>query len=372
MSDELRSSIKKIVVLPTTSPVNQGIAGSYEKQTPGLLDGAADGRRVGTISKDIGPIVYTQRFPLLELAGMLVGGISGDAKRRIQDFQDALTEDLAQAAGDPLSNDALASDVFWGIRNVPNLDAKVFALTTPIPGDTDAILYVSMSDIIINVQQKNAIITTSAAASVRRMSDGAHVFDKQVQYQDKGELKDWTKDNNMLWRDYANFARHYIAREISAEVFERVEVQHELRPKETDSVDRVKKNDWQGVSKSMSPTLAWESVYKGSDSYGSWASEIDESDIFYEVEIYDMHRRIYSAKQIPDPSHTVGIELPCKTPLRWSVRPSYHVGGDTKYGEWMRFNVDADSGNGNVGKNIAEAPAYLYDFASLQIKCRRR
>lgn len=372
MSDALRTSIKKIVVLPTTSPVSQGIAGSYEKQTPGLLNGADDGRRIGTFSKDIGPVVFVQRFPVLELAGMLFGGISGDAKRRIQNFHDALTEDLAQAAGDPLSNDALASDVFWGIRDVPDLDAKVFALTTPIPGDTDSILYVSMTDIIINVQDKNAIITTSASASVRRMSDGAHVYEKQVQYQDQGELKDWTKDDNAHWRDYANFARHYIAREISGEVFERVDLQHELRPKETDNVDRVKKNDWQGVSKTLSPTLAWESNFKGGDTYGSWASEIDEADISYDVDIYDMHRRVYSAKQVPDTSHTVGIELPCKTPLRWSVRPAYHVGSDIKFGEWMRFNTDADSGNGNVGKNIDDAPAYLYDFASLEIKCRRR
>jgi hypothetical protein len=60
---------------------------------------------------------------------------------------------------------------------------------------------------------------------------------------------------------------------------------------------------------------------------------------------------------------------------RWSVRPSYHVDGGVKFGEWMRFNSDNgianDTGKGSVGRKASEAPAYTQDFALLEIKCGR-
>ena len=55
---------------------------------------------------------------------------------------------------------------------------------------------------------------------------------------------------------------------------------------------------------------------------------IKPADIAYDVEIYDMQRLVYAAKQVPQSSHTVAEELPCKT-LRWSVRPSYRVADGT-------------------------------------------
>ena len=59
----------------------------------------------------------------------------------------------------------------------------------------------------------------------------------------------------------------------------------------------------------------------------------------------------------------------CKT-YRWSVRPSYRIGSDLRYGQWMRSNPDP--ANGNIGSAAAEASAYIYDFALLKIKCGRR
>ena len=303
---------------------------------------------------------------------MLFGGLSGKAKQEIQDFRDALTADLTKATGKPLSNDALASDVFWSIWKIPDLDAKVFAPSTPIPNDTDAILYVSLTDVTINVQGKDAIITTSASATLRRVSDGRDLYSSVVQYQDRDTLGNWTRNDNALWRDYTNFARHYIGREISAEVFKRVELQYELRPLETDTVARVKKNEWHGLSRSLIPTLAWELKLLGSDSYGAWASAIDETDISYDVEIYDMHQLVYSASSVGESRHTVVVELEACKKYRWSVRPLYRVGTDIKYGEWMRSNLGASDGNGNIGRKVSEVPAYIQDFASLQIKCGRR
>jgi hypothetical protein len=373
MSEALRSSVRKVVVLPGTGPANEAIRGSYEKETDGLIGGAAKGSSLGKgVGTDVGGIPVGIPFPILTLPGAVIGGISGKSKREIQEFRDALTEELAEAASQPLTNDALASDVFWGLRKIPNLDSKVFALTTPIPEDTDAILYVSFTDLTIDVDGKDAVITTSAHATLRRLSDGAHVFENSVQYQDRDTLSNWTRDENALWRDYANYARHYIGREISAEVFDRVELKHELHPKASDDIARVKKNEWQGVSKSLSPTLSWELTLLGDDSYASWADAIDAADVFYDVEIYDMHRLVYSAQQIQASRHTVAGTLEgCKT-YRWSVRPSYHIGSDVKFGEWMRFSSDTYSAMANVGRKASEAPAYIQDFPSLKIKCGSR
>ncbi len=375
MSEALRSSVKKVVVIAGESPARQSITGSYEKETAGLIGGADAGSRIGTISKEIGGAPVSFGVPILTIPGAIFGGLSGAAKREIQEFRDALTEDLVQAANQPLTNDGLASDVYFGLRNVPGLDTKLFAPTTPIPNDTDAILYVSVNDVTIDVQGKEAILTTSAGVTLRRLNDGKILYERVIQYQDRDALGNWTKNDNALWHDYANFARHYLGREISAEVFDRLELKHELRPKKSDTVARVKKNEWQGVSRSTSPTLAWELTLLGGDSYGSWASAIDESDIYYDVEIYDMHTLVYAENQVQNPLHTLVFEIDaCKT-YRWSVRPSYHVGSDIKFGEWMRFNsdtdTDADTGKGITGKKASEAPAYLQEFASLKIECGR-
>lgn len=373
MPEAVRATIGKVVVLPSASPVGRGVTGSYEDETKGLFEGSISGSQIGKgVGTEVGPVSVGIPFPILTIPGAVIGGLSGASKREIQEFRDELTDELAKAESQPLSNDALASDVFWGIRNVPSVDPKILALTTPIPNDTEAILYVSFIDLTIDVQGKNAIITTTANATLRRVSDGEHLYDENISYQDKDTLSNWTKNENTLWRDYTNFARHYIGREISAEVFERVAPRHQLLPQESDTVKRIKKSDWQGVSRTPTPTLAWELTLLGDDSYGSWVKEIDESDISYDVEIYDSHRLVYSASRVPDPHHTVAEELECKRTYRWSVRPAYQVGSDLKFGEWMRFSSDTYAAKANIGRQVSAAPAYIQDFASLQLKCKRR
>ena len=370
MSEAVRSSVKKLVVMPGQSPISQATTGSYEEQTTGLYGGVESGSRIGQgVGTEVGPVSMRIPIPILTYPGALIGGITGASKREIQEFRDRLTDDLAEASSQPLSNDALASDVFWGLRRLPNLDSKVFAPTTPIPEDTDAILYVSLKDITIDVQGKDAIIRTTAGATLRRVSDGEHLYEVGVAYEDRDSLSNWTANENTLWRDYANFARHYLGREISAQVFDRVSLRHELRPKKTDSVKLVKKNNWQGVSRSLTPTLAWDSRLLDGDGYGSWVASISEADIAYDVEIYDRHRLVYSAKQVPEPHHSVDVPLEACQDYRWSVRPIYSVGSDKKFGNWMRLNADSYVGTAVEGKKASEAPAYTQDFAALNIKC---
>jgi hypothetical protein len=147
-----------------------------------------------------------------------------------------------------------------------------------------------------------------------------------------------------------------------------------LLPVETESADQNRKNNTLFVSKSLRPTLAWELELADSAAYRAIADEIDESNIYYDVEIYDAQQLVYYAEQIQGPRHALEIELePCQT-YRWSVRPSYHVRDDIKFGEWMRFEEEevTSSGKGIIGRQASEAPAYVQDFASLEIKCGRR
>lgn len=371
MSEAARATVRKVVVLPAQGPVGESTTGSYKKRTDGLYSGMEKGAARSGVGIEVGPVRTRYTIPILTIPLAVLGGISGKTQRDIQEFRDRLTDELSKTANPPLSNDALASDVWWGLRRIPNLDSRVFALTTPIPEDTDAILYVGLENMTIDVQGKDAVITTTASATLRRLSDGEHLYEEQVQYHDRDTLSNWTRNDNALWRDYANYARHYIGREISAEVFDRVNLNHELRPKQTSSVRSVKKNDWQGVSKTSTPTLAWELTLLGGDDYGEWANQIKPADISYDVEIYDMQRLVYAARQVPESTHTVQEELPCK-PLRWSVRPSYRVADGRKFGEWMRYSSDTYVAKANEGRRASEAPAYIQDFAALTLKCKRR
>ena len=372
MTESLRGAVRNIVVLPTASPAGREITGSYKEETAGLSGGMSKGSEIGRgVGTDIGGIPVRIPFPILTLPGALIGGISGATQREIQNFRDRLTADLAEAASQPLSNDALASDVFWGVRNIPTLNTKVLTLTAPIPEDTDAILYVSLEGMTIDVQGKDAIITTTAKATLRRLSDGTDLYEREVRYQDRDTLSEWTKDNNALWRGYANFARHFIGREIAAEVFGKIDLQRELKPVPNKTMKRVKKNDWHGTSRSSSPALSWQlNTLPGDASLGPWANPTNAADVLFDVEIYDQHRPVYSASDVPGTEHTVSEELErCKT-YRWSVRPIYRIGNDIRFGDWMRFEMATDTGNGSIGVRASDAHAYIQDFARLEVKCR--
>jgi hypothetical protein len=376
MSEDIRASIDKIVVIASPTPPRRNISGDYEKDTLGVLGGADAGVDAVTINKEIAGVPISLGHPIFSIPAAIIGGISGASKRRAQELQDALTDDLAKAADQPLTTDGLGSDVYFGLRSVPGLQTQLVAPTTPIAEDTDAILYVNFSGVAIDIEDDEAILTASADATVRRLSDGRDLYERKVSYQDRDTLENWIENDNALWHDYANFARHFLGREVAAEVFDRIQLQHELEPRESDNVDRVKKNDWQGVSKSTAPTLAWELTVLGGKPYGEWVDQIDESAVFYDVEIYDSHTLVYAETMVQGTQHTLLFDIePCKT-YRWSVRPTYRVDNSVKFGEWMRRQSDSDSekesGRGSVGRQASVAPAYIQDFASLEIACPRK
>ncbi len=371
MSEAYRGGVSKIVVLPTTAPAAGAITGSYEKQSLGVLGGAAKGGSVADgVGTDIGGIRIGYPIPILRLPGMLLGGLAGGAQQRLQDFRDAMTRDLADSADMQLTNDALASDVFWQVRGLSGLDPKVYALSTPLPEDTQAVLFVALTDVIIEVQGKEAIVTTQAVATLRQMPENKDLYRTVVQYQDRDTLANWTRDDNALWRIYANYARHYIGRQIAGEVFARVDVNHELVPAKSGSLQPVKKNPWHAVSKTATPTLAWDLTLLGNDVYGEWSAGLRAEDVSWDIELYDEYQPIYAASNLAGTSHTLDQALPCKAGYRWSVRPSYTVDGTVRIGEWMRMDGGKTTKDGSSGGAASEAPAYLYDFARLDLKCR--
>lgn len=370
MPEDVRGSIAKVVILPTAGEAGQVVTGSYAEQTPGVMEGMADGSKIGTIPVEVGGIPVGIPVPILREIGMIYGALAGGARSEIQEFRDALTDDLKDAVDQPLTNDSLANDVFWGIRNVSSVQPKVLALTTPIPADTDAILYIAVTDLSINVQDDIAIIMTTATARLARYSDGATLYRKEVTYEDQDTLRNWTKNDTALWRTYRSFARHYIGREISAEVYERIELNYELAPLGTDSVKPIKKNEWQAKAKSLYPTLAWGYELLGGDAYGEWLEEVRAADVTWDIEIYDADRPVYKAQRIHGLSHTVERPLEKCKAYRWSVRPTYSVNGVRKNGVWMRNPPEGTLGNGNVGREASVAHAYIQDFATFQVGCR--
>ena len=366
MDDALRDALRKVVVKPGASPTSEEIGGDYDRETLGLDGGIVYGSSMGTLSTQAGPVNLSVPIPLLQIPAMIAGGIAGATQEEIQEFRDALAEDLADASSQQIVNDKITSDVYNEIRGLPNLEPHVFARETPVPEDMDAILYVGVKQLLIDVEKDEAVITATVSATMHRHGDDKDVYDTTVQYQDRDTLRNWTANDNAAWRNYANFARHYVGREIADRLYGSAGVAQVLRPVKSKTVRVGKRDPWQGSSKTIRPTLAWELELPDDDGNPAWTTGIDESSILYDVEIYDLQRPVYRAKRVPEPRHTVTAPLePCRD-YRWTVRPVYNVGGEIRYGAWMRSGTE---GNGNIGRKASEAPAYVYDFAQLEVHC---
>ena len=366
MPDEVRNAVSRIVILPTAGSSNESITGTYDQETLGLAGGMAKGAEVGSVPVEVGHVPINVPIPIVREIGMLVGAVTGARQRTIQDMRDRMVDDLAKAADQPLSNVALATDVFWGLREVANVEPKLFARTTPIPEDTDAILYVHLDQVTLNVQEDEVIVSTSAVARVQKYSDGTTLYRATAMYEDRDELKNWAKNDYALWRAYSEYARHYIARELTAILYDRVAVGHKLRPAQHESIKPGATGAWSGATRALTPTLAWDFELVGS------AEATDGATIAWDLEIYDETRPVYQALKLPAPKHTLDVPLEaCKT-YRWSVRPTYTKDGVTKSGTWMRRKFAGTHGNGNSGRAISQAHAYVQDFALLEVDCKAR
>lgn len=367
MSSELRDSISRIVILPIAGESGEAITGTYGQETRGLSGGMAKGAEIGQVPVEVGQVPINIPIPILRELGMIVGGLTGAMERRTQDLRDRMTEDLASEVEQPLSNIALATDVFWGLNDIKGVDPKLFAVTTPIPPDTDAILYINLDEVTLNIQKDEAIISTVATARLQNKADGTTLFRTTASYSDRDQLKNWTGNNYALWREYRQFARHYLARELIDELYARITVGHSMEPVYGDAIKPDKKNPWHGETRLVSPTLRWtvELTDKTKIQY-------DEAAVSWDVEIYDTRQPVYRVQRVRGTQFKLDIPLePCKT-YYWSVRPAYTSDGRTSYGAWMRKGTETARGNGNVGRAISLAHAYIQDFASFDVDCRAR
>jgi hypothetical protein len=384
MTEELRAQVDTIVVVVARNAADEAVSGSFEKDTFGLIGGAAGGYEVGQIRKEVGPVPVEYRIPGTAIPGAIIGGLFGGVQREVQQLRDALTEELVDAKSTPLTDDGLAMDVYSRLRRVLESNSRIAGQTTPVPGDTDAVLHVKFHGVSIDVQGADAIITTTALASLRRLTDDAQLYRTIVHYRDRDSLRNWTEDDNGLWHTYVNYARHYLGREIAARVYNRIELSQTLTPAATESVRPDRKDPLHFVSKVTQPELGW--TLEVADATGSpltgEAGKLDESVTWYDVEIYDRDRLVLLEEGVSEPRYTVPMALECGD-YRWSVRPSWRVGGTVRYGRWMRFPPPPEEAeeaegeeqpppNGLSGRAASEAPAYTQDFPSLTIACGRR
>ena len=367
MSEELRESVSRIVILPIPGDSGEAITGTYDRETRGLAGGAAQGAEIGQVPVEVGQVPVNIPIPLVREIGMLVGGITGALERRTQDLRDRLTEDLASEVEQPLSNIALATDVFWGLRETRLVDPKLFAKTTPIPPDTDAILYINLEEVTLNIQKDVAIVSTVATARLQNQADGTTLYRTTATYSDRDQLKNWANNDYALWREYREFARHYLARELIAQLYDRVPMDLTLAPVYGGSIKPDKKVPWHGETGTLRPTLEWHAERGDADN-----AAIENASILWDLEIYDGSRPVYQAANLPGSSFTPDTPLEaCKT-YYWSVRPAYQRDGITRHGAWMRNQAGTSEDNGNVGRAASVAHAYFQDFASFEIGCRAR
>lgn len=379
MPEDLRAQVARLVVIAARDPADEAVSGSYETGTYGVVGGAIGGYELGEIRKEVGPVPVLYRIPGTAIPGAILGALFGGVQREVQQLRDAMTEELVGAESTPLADDGLAMDVYSRLRRVSGLDSRIIAPTTPVPEGSDAVLHVKFAGVAIDVQGKDAAITTTAVASLRRVNDTVPVYRTIVHYRDRDSLRNWTEDDNRLWHTYVNYARHYLGREIAARVYHRTDLPHTITPDATDSARRDRKNPLHFVSETPQPELAW--TLEVGDPGGSpfAGAAVDESVTWYDVEIYDRDRLVLMDESLAEPRYKVPMELACGE-YRWSVRPAWRVGGTMRYGNWMRFappvvEDDEDSGeeqappNGVSGRAASLAPAYTQDFPLLSIAC---
>ena len=376
MPDSLRAEVAHVVVVASDAAAKDSITGDYDKATPGFVGGINEGANMGNVGTQIGGVNVNIPAPILQIPGAVYGGLSGAAKRDIQEFRDDLTEELADAQSHPLTNSGLALDIYQNLAALPGLKAKLISAEAAIPESTDAILHVGFSDFSIFVEKDEAVLTVSAEVEMHRKSDGTVMYKRMMQYQDRDTLDNWTENDRALWHDYANFAAHHLARELSAETFAGIIVPHEILPAETGSVRRDRKDERRFVSKTWNPELAWSFELSETETAGAATSRVSGAEVLYDVEIYDNHRLVYSRRRLAETTHVIAAELEPCTVYRWSVRPSFQFGAAIAHGEWMRLLPESgETGNGRstlVGRNASIAPAYTQDFVQLKTKCGRR
>ena len=350
-SETIRDQVKTVRIDVSTSKPTLRISGDYGSAKPSIGrsagDGAIEGAKVGAqVAMEMagqdprGLILLPLLVPITTIAGTIVGATSATIQKELMELRESITDDMAGAGNRPSPNEKIAEEITEHLRHTEEIE------TVSAGGDT--ILRVAVTSIVIETDNEDATIRAIASASLHRARSGGKLDSLSITYHDRDSLRDWAANDMELWFAFGDQARHYIASQIVAYFFERIEVRHVLRPTRTASTSGT----WSTSTRSSTPTLGWELILLGGDSY---ASKIDRNNIKFDLRIFDKSGLIYESRNIEGTSHTVTQKLENCSRLSWTVRPVYQIEEKTRAGTWMR----EQAGDGE----------FWQDFATIKTRC---
>jgi hypothetical protein len=350
-NETIRDQVQMVRIDVSTSKPTLRISGDYGSAKPSVGrsagDGAIEGAKVGAqVAMEIagqdprGLILLPLLVPITTITGTIVGATSAKIQKELMELRESITNDMAGAGNRPSPNEKIAEEITEHLRQTDEIEI--------VSAGADTVLRVAVTSIVIETDNKDATISATASASLHRAHGGRKLDSLSITYHDRDSLRDWAANDMELWFAFGDQARRYIASEIVAHFFERIEVRHVLRPTKTASTSGT----WSESTRSSTPTLGWELILLGGDSY---VSKIDSDNIKFDLRIFDNSGLIYESRNIEGTTHKVGQKLRDCSRLSWTVRPVYRIGNKTRTGAWMR----EQAGEGE----------FWQDFATIRTRC---
>lgn len=359
MPEETRALISMVSIEAGDEAPTLFVGGDYGTPTPTAGDGARDGAKAGVgltgemVAEDpraliLVPIV----LPIAVIAGSIGGAAAAKIKEQVREFRDDLTDTMLDESDPQLPNAELADELE---RVVQSVDGVRVADAEP----ADASLTISLLEVAVIVDGNDAEMSATASVTLQSREDGRHLYSDTFTYRDRDSLHNWTADDNALWRQFTANARQHIARVAAASLFESITTRHVLRPAD---------NDWSLRARKREPVLDWDFALLGGDDYDN--TDIAESPIRFDLEVYDGTRLVYAAENIPTSHHTIAEKLPSCRTLSWSVRPVFRINGVTRSGEWMRRASATERMMSNPGVKFSGGRREYWDgFATIRTRC---
>lgn len=369
MPERIRSTISSVAVRPGETLPELYVSGDYGSETPTVGEAATAGAAGGAaftgdmIVEDpraliLVPIV----LPLAMIAGSVAGAAGGKIEQEVRRYRDGLTDEMLDESSPVLPSAVLAAELEHFVDSVDDVEVADTA-------DADATLTITLSEIGVKTEGKEAEMSATADVVLQGTDDGKTLYTLSITYKDRDTLRNWTRNDNALWEQFTADARRYLAREAAAQLFETIPTRHVLRPTGNDSYTTRKEGlAWSGRARTDTPTLSWDFVLLGGDDFDG--TDIADTPARYDLEIYDGSRLVYTARDIADTRHEVADPLPTCKRLRWSVRPILRVNGKQRAAEWMWRASAAERMSGYQGATFGDGTReYMEGFAELKTRC---
>jgi hypothetical protein len=361
MPEETRRAITSVKVVSDSSKPKLSVGGDYGRYVPTAGEGAAEGMVGGAkvtgamVAEDPRAIFFVPLIlPVALITGVIGGAVGTKIEQALAEFREGLTDDVLADSDLLVPADEIASKVRRLLENTgfaANSDAY------------DAELSITVSEITVNTENNDAVITSYAVATLKRREDDSSPYSRSVTYSEKNTLRNWAADDSVMWNDYILRARRFIAAEVVANMFETIHLRHVLRPVETKTFS----GGWSGRVKSAHPTLAWELFLLGGDEY---SDKIDEQDVLFDLRMLDDGHVVHEVRNVRGSSYQVPDQLSGCKELHWSVRPVYSLAGHLRAGEWMQYFSGSETkwGHDWVSSRGTTSEFWHY-FAKFKTRC---